>query len=38
MSLTSKTHETNVLLGHLNAQREHVLGILERLDEDALRR
>jgi hypothetical protein len=38
MSLTSQTHETNVLLGYLNAQRKHVLGILEGLDEDALRR
>lgn len=38
MSLTSQTHEIDVLLGYLDAQREHVLGILEGLDEDALRR
>ena len=38
MSSTSQTPETNVLLDYLNAQRRHVLGILEGLDEDALRR
>ena len=38
MSSTSQTRETHVLLDHLNAQRRHVLGILEGLDEDALRR
>ena len=38
MSSTPPASETNVLLGHLNAQRRHVLGILEGLDEDALRR
>jgi hypothetical protein len=38
MSSTSRTSETEVLLGYLNAQRRHVLGILEGLDEDALRR
>src|SRR5262249_34289283 len=30
--------ETRTLLSYLNAQRDHVLGILEGLDEDALRR
>jgi uncharacterized damage-inducible protein DinB len=30
--------EIKTLLGYLNAQREHVLGILEGLDEEALRR
>ncbi|MBM0225223.1 DinB family protein [Micromonospora sp. ATA51] len=30
--------ETALLLSHLDAQRDHVLGILEGLDEDALRR
>ncbi len=30
--------ETQTLLAYLNAQREHVLGILEGLDEEALRR
>ena len=30
--------ETKMLLAHLNAQRKHVLGILEGLDEEALRR
>jgi uncharacterized damage-inducible protein DinB len=32
------TDETQVLLSYLDAQRRHVLGILEGLDEDALRR
>lgn len=32
------TAETNTLLAYLDAQRRHVLGILEDLDEDALRR
>lgn len=32
------TRETETLLSYLNAQREHVLGILEGLDEEALRR
>ncbi|OFE18988.1 hypothetical protein BA895_02210 [Humibacillus sp. DSM 29435] len=30
--------ETDLLLGHLRAQRQHVLGIVEGLDEEALRR
>ena len=30
--------ESKMLLAHLNAQRKHVLGILEGLDEEALRR
>ena len=38
MSSTPPTPETNSLLGHLDAQRRHVLGILEGLDEDGLRR
>lgn len=38
MSATSETHEIDLLLGQLDAQRNHVLGILEGLDEDALRR
>ena len=38
MTSTSRTQETKVLLDSLNAQRSHVLGILEGLDEDALRR
>ena len=38
MSSTSQTAETRVLLHSLNAQRRHVLGILEGLDEAALRR
>jgi hypothetical protein len=38
MSSTPPASETNVLLGHLNAQRRHVLGILEGLDEDDMRR
>ena len=38
MSSTSQASETRVLLDHLNAQRRHVLGILEGLDDDALRR
>ena len=38
MSSTAVTPELTVLLGALNAQRRHVLGILEGLDEDALRR
>lgn len=32
------TAETRTLISYLNSQREHVLGILEGLDEDALRR
>ena len=32
------TAEAELLLGHLRAQRRHVLGILEGLDEEALRR
>jgi hypothetical protein len=32
------TPETELLLGQLRAQRRHVLGILEGLDEEALRR
>jgi hypothetical protein len=31
-------HETEVLLGFLNAEREHVLGILDGLSEEQLRR
>jgi hypothetical protein len=31
-------HETEVLLGFLNAEREHVLGILEGFSEEQLRR
>lgn len=38
MSSTSQTPETRLLLDHLDAQRRHVLGILEGLDEAALRR
>ena len=38
MSTTSRTPETHVLLAYLDAQRRHVLGILEGLDEEALRR
>ncbi|MDN5765566.1 MAG: DinB family protein [Humibacillus sp.] len=30
--------ETELLLGHLRAQRQHVLGIVEGLDDEALRR
>ena len=30
--------ESRTLIAYLNAQREHVLGILEGLDEEALRR
>lgn len=30
--------ETELLLGHLQAQRQHVLGIVEGLDDEALRR
>ncbi|MEO6998816.1 MAG: DinB family protein [Terracoccus sp.] len=30
--------ETDLLLGHLRAQRQHVLGIVEGLDDEALRR
>lgn len=32
------TQESQLLLAHLDAQREHVLGILEGLDEETLRR
>jgi len=32
------TDEKDLLLGHLRSQRRHVLGILEGLDDDALRR
>lgn len=35
-SVTSAERET--LISYLNAQREHILGILEGLDDDALRR
>lgn len=38
MSSTSLTPDLQVLLDSLGAQRRHVLGILEGLDEDALRR
>ena len=38
MSQPSPGTESETLLAHLNAQREHVLGILEGLDEEALRR
>jgi hypothetical protein len=38
MSSTSRTPETDVLLGYLDAQRNHVLGIVEGLDEEAMRR
>lgn len=38
MSLPAMPIETDLLLTHLNGQRQHVLGILEGLDEDALRR
>jgi hypothetical protein len=38
MPSPSQSPETALLLGHLNAQRRHVLGILEGLDEGALRR
>ena len=36
--MSSTTTETHVLLNYLNAQRRHVLGILEGLDDDAMRR
>jgi len=32
------TAETELLLAHLRSQRRHVLGILEGLDDEALRR
>jgi hypothetical protein len=38
MSLPQPGTEGRALLAYLNAQREHVLGILEGLDEEALRR
>jgi hypothetical protein len=38
MSSTAVTPELQVLLDALDAQRRHVLGILEGLDEEALRR
>ncbi len=38
MSQPSLGMESEALLGYLNAQRRHVLGILEGLDEEALRR
>jgi hypothetical protein len=38
MSATFRAKETEDLLDHLNGQRRHVLGILEDLDEAALRR
>jgi hypothetical protein len=38
MSPTPTDPERSTLLAHLNAQREHVLGIIEGLDDDAMRR
>lgn len=38
LSNTTDHVETTALLRYLNAQRRHILGILEGLDEDALRR
>jgi hypothetical protein len=38
MSQSTPDTEPKALLSYLNAQRDHVLGILEGLDEDALRR
>ena len=38
MSTTDTSSEHQLLLAHLNAQRRHVLGILEGLDDEALRR
>ncbi|WP_197087526.1 DinB family protein [Micromonospora sp. HK10] len=38
MPLPAMPIETDLLLAHLNGQRQHVLGILDGLDEDALRR
>ena len=38
MSTPALSAEHQALLAHLNAQRQHVLGILEGLDEEALRR
>ncbi|MGZ4599021.1 MAG: DinB family protein [Oryzihumus sp.] len=38
MSTTDVSAEHQLLLAHLNAQRRHVLGILEGLDDEALRR
>lgn len=38
MSQTRPGTESTMLLSYLNAQRHHVLGILEGLDEEALRR
>lgn len=36
--MSPTTPETELLLGHLDHQRKHVLGILEGLDDEALRR
>jgi uncharacterized damage-inducible protein DinB len=38
MAQSTPAEETKVLLSYLNAQRDHVLGILDGLDEDDLRR
>lgn len=38
MTTTGTTAEAELLLDHLRAQRRHVLGILEGLDEESLRR
>ncbi|HEY7036940.1 MAG TPA: DinB family protein [Thermomicrobiales bacterium] len=38
MAQSTPAEETQVLLSYLNAQRDHVLGILDGLDEDDLRR
>jgi len=38
MSQPMPDRETTTLLSYLNAQREHTLGILEGLGEEALRR
>lgn len=38
MSQSAPRSENKALLAYLNAQREHVLGILEGLDDEALRR
>jgi hypothetical protein len=38
MSQSTLSAESTMLLSYLNAQREHILGILEGLDEIALRR
>ncbi|MEZ4571771.1 MAG: hypothetical protein R2849_15840 [Thermomicrobiales bacterium] len=38
MSQTMPSPENGILMRYLDAQREHALGVLEGLDDDALRR